>query len=256
MRRLTAGNKAFYQFELLSRNEVLHFTSTKAGWGGDGKCRFTGDTADIFEAYRLELAASLGLPAAGFVFPRQTHSDHVAVAESVTGQADIPDTDALVTNVRGVCVCVQTADCVPVLLFDPEQRAVAAIHAGWRGTVSKIVSKTVEVMRQRFQTKPENLIAGIGPSISGPNYEVSAEVVDRFQTAFAETGGLFQPSEKPGHAYLDLWQANRQLLLEAGVGAGQIEVMGACSYSGDRDFYSARRDGTATGRMVSGIMLR
>lgn len=256
MKKLKTGNKAFYQFDSLLCDDVLHFTSTKTGWGGDGKCRFTGDTPAVFTSYRRELAESLDLQKTQFVFPRQTHSDHVVLIDREMGEADIPDTDALVTNVPGLCVCVQTADCVPVLLFDPEHRAVAAIHAGWRGTVAKIVSKTVRVMQERFQTKPENLIAGIGPSISEPNYEVSADVILRFQTEFAETAGLFRDSGKAGHAYLDLWQANRAVLCECGVPENQIEVMGFCSFDGEADFYSARRDGAATGRMVSGIMLR
>lgn len=255
MKKLKAGSKAFYQFDSLSQKEILHFTSTKTGWGGDGKCRFTGDTPEVFEGYRSELAESLELSQNQFIFPRQTHSDHVVVVDKEMGAADIPDTDALVTNVPGLCICVQTADCVPVLLFDPERRAVAAIHAGWRGTVAKIVPKAIQLMQEHFQTKPENILAGIGPSISGSNYEVSADVIQQFQTEFAETGNLFRGSGKTGHAYLDLWQANRNLLLECGVPENQVEIMGFCSFSGIGDFYSARRDGAATGRMVSGIMI-
>lgn len=246
----------FYQFDSLLQDGILHFTSTKTGWGGDGKCRFTGDTPEIFAGYRRELAESLALGETRFVFPRQTHSDHIAIVEPGFDEIEISDTDALITKVRGLCICVQTADCVPVLLFDPQQRVVAAIHAGWRGTVRQLVSKTVQRMQERFQTQPENLLAGIGPSISGPNYEVSTEVILQFQAEFREPGNLFRDSGKAGHAYLDLWEANRSLLLECGVPDRQIEVMGFCSFAGEADFYSARRDGAATGRMVSGIMLR
>lgn len=256
MKKLSAGNNVFYQFDLLPRDVVFHFTSTKASWGGDGKCRFTGDIPEIFAGYRRELAESSGLNEAQFVFPRQTHSDHIAIVETTAREYDIPDTDALVTNVRGLCICIQTADCVPVLLFDPEHRVVAAIHAGWRGTVGKIVTKTIELMQERFQIKAKNLIAGIGPSISAPNYEVSADVIQRFNNEFELVETLFQPSGKPGHAYLDLWEANRVLLLECGVPESQIEIAGLCSFAEASQFFSARRDGAATGRMVTGIMLR
>ncbi|WP_163715855.1 peptidoglycan editing factor PgeF [Mangrovibacterium lignilyticum] len=255
MKKLQAGKRHFYQFDQFPEEGLLNFCSSKSGWGGDGNCRFTGDSPTIFADYRSELAESLGLQEKQFVFPRQTHSNNVAVVREATTEADIPDTDALITDVPGLCICVQTADCVPVLLYDPKQRVVAAIHAGWRGTVGKIVAKTVEMMQDQFQSKAENLLAGIGPSISAPNYEVSEDVIQQVKNEFSNHEALLTASGNNGKAYLDLWHANKSLLLEMGVPSQQIEVMGFCSFGEKDEFYSARREGAETGRMVCGIIL-
>ncbi|WP_372775968.1 peptidoglycan editing factor PgeF [Mangrovibacterium sp.] len=255
MKKQQAGNKTFYQFEQLLQNGLLHFTSTKRGWAGDGKSRFTGDSPESFAGYRAELAASLGLNGEQFVFPRQTHSDHIQVVHEPMSGVEVPDTDALITDVTGLCICVQTADCVPILLFDPFQRVVAAIHSGWRGTVSKIAAKTLERMQTEFQSKPENILAGIGPSISSKNYEVSADVIQQIERNFPNQANLLHPSANTGRACLDLWAANKSLLMDSGVPENQIEITGFCSFAGDHEFYSARRDGLQTGRMVTGIML-
>lgn len=256
MKKLAVGNKYFYQFDNLAGNGLLHFTSTKAGWGGDGKCRFTGDTTEVFDAHRQELAESWGLQPGQFVFPRQTHSNHVTIVQGQTRSIEIADTDALITDTHGLCICVQTADCVPVLIYDPVQRVVAAVHAGWRGTIGRIAAKTVLKMQEEFQCDPHNLVVGIGPSISGTNYEVSSNVIEAVQESFSDYPELLTPNGKEGKALLDLWKANQVLLTGSGVPAENIEIMGLCSFREKSDFFSARRDGVQTGRMVSGIMLK
>ncbi len=255
MKKINSEQKYFYQFEQFTGDGVLHFSSTKAGWSGDGRCRFTGDSAEVYSGYRRELAESLGLKKSQFIFPRQTHSNHIAVVRKASEALDMEDTDALVTNERGLCICVQTADCVPVLLYDPVRKVVAAIHAGWRGTVSKIVEKTVAKMKDVFQSEPADLLAGIGPSISTSNYEVGEEVIQSVQQNFLDYEQLLIPSGKEGKAYFDLWKANQSVLLGAGLLPQNIEIMHLCSYGEADDFFSARRDGADTGRMVSGIML-
>jgi len=172
-------------------------------------------------------------------------------------QMKIPlaDTDALITNQPGLFVCVQTADCVPVLLYDPQKKVVAAIHAGWKGTVSKIVLKTVQKMTNQFGCQPSDIMAGIGPSIHMHAYEVGPEVVEAIVANFSNSPALLKPSINAGRAYLDLWEANQTALMEAGIPEENIEVMGLCSFEHADLFYSARRDGADTGRMVSGIRL-
>ena len=152
--------------------------------------------------------------------------------------------DALITNVPGYCVCVTTADCVPVLLYDKKQHVVAAVHAGWKGTVKHIVSNVMDHLNKMFGTQGEDVIACIGPSISLESFEVGDEVYD----AFEESG--FDMS------LISLWEANRIELLNLGVPAEQIEVAGICTYIHHDEFFSARRLGIDSGRTLSGIMIR
>lgn len=256
MKVIQANSKQFFQFDHLAKVGVLHFTSTRLGWGRDGYSRFTGDQADEYASFRGELARSLQIAAEKFVFPRQVHGDQVMVVDGPLHSADVPDTDALITNQPGICICVQTADCVPILLFDPVQRVVAAVHAGWRGTVNKIVAKTIHAMQRNFDSQPEDILAGIGPSIHLHAYEVGEEVMVAVRESFPDHRGLLKPADNAQKAYFDMWEANRMVLTDSGVPDGNIEVMGFCSYSHEPLFYSYRREGVKTGRMVSGIMLK
>ncbi len=255
MKKFGVHGKIFYQFNLLDVPGLVHFTSSRPGWGGNGKSRFTGDEPEVYQLFRDELARGLKILPSQLVFPRQVHGSKIeVVTEPVTG--DIAGTDALITQQPNLCICVQTADCVPVLLFDPVQQVIAAVHAGWRGTVSQLVSKTVHAMQLHFDSAPEDLVAGIGPSIHLHAYEVGQEVIQAVRESFDNHRQLLKPAVEEGKAYFDLWEANKSLLLAAGVPEEQIEVMGFCSYSHKELFYSARRDGADTGRMVSGLMLQ
>ncbi|MBP5513836.1 MAG: peptidoglycan editing factor PgeF [Bacteroidaceae bacterium] len=185
----------------------------------------------------------LGLKTEALALPRQTHSDHVLWMHEA-GRPE--DTDAVITDVPGLCVCVKTADCIPVLLYDRKCRVVAAAHAGWRGTVSRIVSKTIAKMG----VPPSELSAIIGPGISQEAFEVGDEVYERFREAGFPIERIAVRKVK---WHLDLWQANRWLLEEAGV--LDIHVAGMCTYKDSARFYSARREGIETGRNMNGIML-
>lgn len=255
MKKFEVHGKMFYQFNGLDLPGVVQFTSTKQGWGGDGKSRFTGDQPETYQSFRGELARGLKIRPSQLVFPRQVHGSKIEVVNGPVA-GDITDTDALITNQANLCICVQTADCVPVLLFDPEQQVIAAVHAGWRGTVSQIVSKTVHAMQLYFDSAPEDIVAGIGPSIHLHAYEVGEEVIQAVRENFDNHRQLLKPSVEEGKAYFDLWEANKSLLIAAGVPDEQIEIMGFCSFSHEQLFYSARRDGVDTGRMVSGLMLQ
>ena len=200
-----------------------------------------------------KLADALALNPRQMVYPDQTHSSCVAAVQEVP-KAVILETDALVSNQPGLCLCVQTADCVPVLLFDPETKVIAAIHAGWRGTVGGIVEKAIGKMTN-YGASAENIVAAIGPSISPEIYEVGDEVVAAARKSIPNVK-LTLHKNGTGNYHFNLWEANRQLLLKNGVLAQNIQVLGACSFSEDEKFYSARRDGIDTGRMVSGIMLK
>ncbi|MDX8337706.1 peptidoglycan editing factor PgeF [Draconibacterium sp. IB214405] len=202
---------------------------------------------------KAKLANALALEVGQMVYPDQTHSSCVVDVNEVPDKV-ISETDALVTSQSELCLCVQTADCVPVLLFDPEAKVVAAIHAGWRGTVGGIVEKAL-VKMTNYGASTENIVAAIGPSISSEIYEVGDEVVNAARESIPNVE-LTLRKNGTGKTHFNLWEANRQLLLKNGVPAQNIEVLGACSFSEDEKYYSARRDGVNTGRMVSGIMLK
>ena len=256
MRKIVQGRLSVLKFESFKKyDDISHFVTTREGWISGTKPRFTGDHESDYAAFRRELAVACDWNPDKFVFPRQTHSDHVAVVTSANKNSTIADTDAIITNEPGMFVCVQTADCVPILIFDPRQKVVAAIHAGWRGTVSKISGKTIQQMIELFGCQPSDLIAGIGPSIHIHAYEVGPEVVSAVQSNFSNYPALLKPSLNEGKAFFDLWEANKTVLIESGIPEENIEVMGLCSFEHAALFYSARREGIDTGRMVSGIRL-
>lgn len=256
MRKMVQGRLSVFKFESFKKyKNIVHFITTKEGWVNGNKPRFTGDSEDIYARFRHELAVSCEAEEKSFVFPRQTHSDRITVVNSGNFANTIDETDALITNEKGLFVCVQTADCVPVLLFDPVKMVVAAVHAGWKGTISKIAGKTVAKMVDSFGCNPTDIVAGIGPSIHMHAYEVGPEVVEAVEANFVNSPALLKPSMNAGHAYFDLWEANQTVLLEAGIREENIEVIGLCSFEHADLFYSARREGSDTGRMVSGIRL-
>ena len=145
--------------------------------------------------------------------------------------------DALITNVPGYCVCVTTADCVPVLLYDRRLQVVAAVHAGWKGTVQHIVSSVMEHMSRNFGTRGADVVACIGPSISLESFEVGDEVYEAFKESGFDMSIISTKKRKTGKHHIDLWEANRSELLYAGIPAGQIEVAGICTYIHQDDKY-------------------
>ena len=168
---------------------------------------------------------------------RQIHSNRIVFAEApgVLGEAD-----ALTTNHSGFVLAVRTADCVPILIADPVHHAIAAVHAGWRGTVSGILRGALEEMSNRFDTSPEDAVVAIGPAIGLCCFEVGPEVAVQFGHAAEKT-------------HIDLIEANRQQALEAGVLAGHISAADRCTRCEPGLFHSFRRDGEQSGRMIAAI---
>ena len=193
---------------------------------------------------------ALGFQLEELALPRQVHSDNVLWMH----EAGRPEaTDAVITDQPGLPVCVKTADCIPVLLYDTRQRIVAAVHAGWRGTVSRIVQKTV---RQMHPFDPKDLHAIIGPGISLQQFEVGDEVYEAFFAAgfpMERIARRFPSSNGEGAWHIDLWDANCFLLQELGV--DDIFVEGTCTRTSE-DFYSARRETINTGRNYNGIVIK
>jgi YfiH family protein len=178
---------------------------------------------------------------------RQIHSNRVIAAEA---PGDAGEGDALISNVPGVTLVVRTADCLPILMADARNHAVAAVHAGWRGTVSEILAETLTVMKDRFGTRPEELVVAIGPGIGGCCYEVSADVAVRFARYFPEREDL------SGTTKIDLAETAVRQLARYGGNLGQIDPSGLCTFCLQGVFHSYRRDRDAAGRMHSSITIR
>lgn len=246
------NQELIYYKIFLGYENVVAFTSTKQTFDTHNP-RFTGDSKDIFENNREMLASKLMIKPDQLVFPRQTHTNSVAEILDIP-ENEIKETDALVTSQTGICLCVQTADCVPILLFDPVNSVIAAIHAGWRGTVKKIVEIAVQKMVLKYNSLPENIVAAIGPSISADIYEIGNEVVKEVKKSIPNAGILLHKNSS-GKYHVNLWEANRQILLENGLHEENIEILGECSFTESNKYFSARKEGVATGRMVSGIMI-
>lgn len=233
--------------------EILAFTTTREDLS-HGKPRFTGKDPDIYMPMRKTLAELLDLDSCQMVFPEQTHSDHIRLVTKKDPPV-LKESDALVTSQKNLCLCIQTADCVPVLVYDPHEKVIAAIHAGWRGTLNRITAKTIEKMKMNFSCSPDNLYAVIGPSIGPEIYETGMEVATLFKSQ-SDNWPDFLILQGNGRYHIDLWNANRYQLEQQGVSNSRIQLLQQCTFHRQDLYYSARRDGTDTGRMVSGIMMR
>lgn len=208
---------------------------------------------------------------------RQIHSDLIHVVDSVP--ASQMAGDGLITNTPGLLLAIQTADCLPIILVDPKHRVVGVFHAGWRGTLKRIVEKGVGEMQRSFGTHPRDLKAAIGPGIRGCCYEVGEEVRDHFESQFAYAGKLFREVEEPnpvrekypmlfltarapGHSelpkkiFLDLAQANRQQLLAVGVPAKSLDTLPLCTNCRTDLLFSYRAEKAKTGRMMAVVGIR
>jgi hypothetical protein len=202
---------------------------------------------------------------------KQIHSALVRLVSSAPAQPC--KGDGSTTREPGVLLAVQTADCVPILLVDPKKRAVAAVHAGWRGTLARITQKIVGRMRFEFGSKPADLLAAIGPSIGPCCYEVGAEFVSKFTAQFADAADYFDEPRSgeepnplqwlnmapPGHqpppknVHLDLRKANRSQLLAAGLRLQNILTSNLCTACHTELFFSYRKEGALSGRLLSVI---
>ena len=191
----------------------------------------------------------------------QVHGCRVAVVDrSDVTREDLEGYDALVTNLRGHAIGVRTADCVPILLFDSGRGVVAAVHSGWKGTVQRISQKTIFTMMDVYGCRSADIRAAIGPCIGRESFQVGEEVVLMFKEQGFPLEGIWHFNDstsdipvESGH-HIDLVGANRWLLEEAGVPSASICSAGIDTYR-DCDFFSARRDGTETGRTISSIKL-
>lgn len=256
MKKIQINDLHLWRFESLEKeSQIKHFVTDRNAYS-NGK-EFTlsysssSDRKEVQKNRHL-VAEAMGIQDSQLYFPSQVHKTRIVTVTRRTSKEELVETDALVTNEKGICIAVMSADCVPILLVDVKNKAIGAVHSGWRGTVAKILEKTLLEMHSKFGTKGDHLIAAIGPSISQESYEVGDEVVQAVYNAFGKESELMIP--QTGHkAKLDLWKANRIQLLQFGVGASQIETSDLCTVKNNNHFFSARKGDT--GRFAAGIML-
>lgn len=259
---------------------LVHGFSTRAGGVSelDGKTVLNlsfmdWDAKENVEENRRRFQLGVGAEEFTLVPMKQIHSDVIHLFRMAPGQPC--KGDAAATNCPGLLLAVQTADCVPVLLADPKKRAVAAVHAGWRGTLGRIAEKTVGRMRLEFGSRPQDLLAALGPSIGPCCYEVGAEFVAKFSAQFADAAKYFDEPRSgeepnplqwlnmapPGHqpppknVHLDLRKANRSQLVAAGVRPQNIFVSDLCTACRRDLFFSYRKEGAPSGRLLSVVGL-
>lgn len=253
-----------WQFDHLSKDSsILHYTSGREGGLSSGtfeslniSLSVSDDPENVIEN-RKRLAAELEMSPDKFIFPEQTHSDHIKVIQSPEEvREEIKDTDGLITNQKDICISVLTADCVPILFYDPVRRVIGAAHAGWRGTVSMLARKMIETFKSEFNSRPSDILVGIGPSIGPDTYEVGEEVIIGIKSSFGSESNLVLNEKDNNKAYLNLWKANRILLEHMRVPPENIEKALLCTYTDDEFFFSARRLGKDCGRFGTGIMLK
>jgi polyphenol oxidase len=250
----------FYRFEHLQKYpELLHMVTTKSS---DLPYSFslalhTGEDPTKIIANRKSLSRLLNTDhKLHYIVANQTHSDHIKVIKKQESKGwesledAIEDCDALITDIEGVVLSILTADCVPVILYDKKKKVVAAVHAGWKGTQAEIVKKTVEKMVETFGSTPNDILAGIAPSIGSCCYEVGEDVAGHF---FKTPEAFTQKDEK---YMLDLSYLNKKQLLDAGIEKENIEMSHICTACEVERFFSYRKEKGCSGRFMSMIGLK
>lgn len=215
-------------------------------------CDYTGDEPNHIAQCREELCRSLGIDADHLVTARQTHSAEVAVIDSVPTEP-LVGVDALVTRLQGVALGVFTADCVPIILCDPAAGVIAAVHAGWRGTVAGIVCNAVKAM-ESVGANVDRIEAVVGPSICQKCFEVGDEVVAEFARHALSLNSIIVRNSATFKAHIDLAAANCHQMEQSGVPRQNILLSGLCTKCRPSQFFSARNLGVNSGRVFTGII--
>jgi YfiH family protein len=241
-----------YRYELfLPFPEMVHGISTRAA---GTLCTGPGEGTEDVRRNLDRIAHGLGFHPASIVRAQQVHGDAVRAVHGGHAGKSVPRTDALICREGGVVLLTLSADCPLISMFDPDTPAVGLVHAGWRGSVKGIAVRAVEAMKQTFGSRPDRLLAGIGPSIGPCCYEVGPEVAKAVAEAYDWGDSCIRRGEKGGH--LDLWGLNRRQLLEAGLVPEHIESAGLCTRCRTDLFFSYRHAKGPTGRFGSFLGLR
>ena len=250
----------YYAFEHLTNAGIKHGFSTRIG--GVSKGRFaslnfgysSGDCVDAVKQNYNLFCNALGVDSVNIVTGVQVHGTNIEIADGT--KTKFESTDGLMTDKKDVVLTTYYADCVPLLFYDPIKRVIANAHAGWRGCAMDMAGKVIFAMKQHFNCDPANILAGIGPSISVKNFEVSEDVVQEFKKMLPFSQDFIYNSEIQKNKYhVDLWGVCQKSMINAGLLTQNIEVAGLCTFENKELFHSHRRDGLPRGSMIAIICL-
>ncbi len=258
----------YLTYPLLSETDVVrHAFTTRLGGVSTGYCATMnlsttrGDDPEAVKENTRRIAAAIGVEPGNMVYTHQTHTTNVAIVEEKDKGSHFDETDGLITNVPGICLVTFYADCVPLYFVDPVKKVIALSHSGWKGTVGKMGKVTVEKMTRYFDCDPADIVAAIGPSICADCYEVSEDVIDAFRTSFDESlwSRLFyQKADQKGtdKYQLSLWNANEEVLKEAGITPDHIAVTNLCTHCNPDLLFSHRTTGNKRGNLSALLALK
>jgi polyphenol oxidase len=251
---------SLYRFESFNSPQLGHaFISRKGGvspdpWLSLNQGGTVGDARENVVENRKRAFEAIDRPVESIYDVWQVHGTEVVCTDTSRSlEVDHVKADAIFTNNPEVTLFMRFADCVPILIYDPKRKVVGIIHAGWQGTVKKIVEQAIEVIKDHYHCEPADMIAGIGPSIGPCHYQVGEEVVEAVKMAFGNRARelIEYRNERP---YFDLWNANKILLQENGVKF--IQTAGVCTACNTDEWYSHRAEHGKTGRFAAAIFLR
>jgi hypothetical protein len=247
-----SNNLKYFRFQSFPQEKLNHgIFSRHGGVSPDSFCSLNvgesaGDSRENVLENRKRILNVFDKPLSSIFDVWQIHSDVIVYTENPRPNGSKhTQADAILTNSSNVSLFMQFADCVPILVYDPKKNLIGIIHAGWQGTVKRIVQKTILFMQEKFQSDPVDIIAGIGPSIGPDHYEVGKNVVIEIEEKLSDIKLDILLTEN-NKTYLDLWNANKLLLEIAGV--TKIEISEICTACNLKDWYSYRREGQKSGR--------
>lgn len=255
-----SGELKYYEFKSFADQDVcVRFYSRQGGvspepWSSLNQGGTVGDLRDHVVENRRKVFADLQRPVDSIFDVWQVHGNQVICTDTPRDlNGGHQKADAIFTDKEEITLFMRFADCVPIVLFEPQKRVVGIVHAGWQGTVNAVVVKAVESIRERYGVEPGKLMAGIGPSIGPDHYQVRADVSDQVLKTFgASSSELLTSSD--GNLFLNLWKANELLLRRAGV--AKIETSEICTACNTEDWYSHRKEKGKTGRFGAAAFLR
>lgn len=204
-----------------------------------------GDDKEIVKENRCAFFNSIGLKPEQIAYQKQIHSDIIKFVEK---PGPVGESDALITKFVGIGLAISSADCTPIFIYDKQNKVIAAVHSGWKGTQKRILKKTLNNLKQHYNSKADKLYIYIGPSISQKNYEVGKDVAILFDQKYLKL--------ENGKIYLDVLGANVDMLLEFGIQNEHIEVSTLCTFEQKDLLHSYRRDGKLSGRSLGVIALK
>ncbi|MCL2575579.1 MAG: peptidoglycan editing factor PgeF [Defluviitaleaceae bacterium] len=260
MIRREKNGVVWFEFENLAEHNIRHcFTTRIGGVSNDGYSSlnlgfYNGDDINNIHENFLRTCNTIGFDPTRVVLSNQMHGTHI---EKIQEKRDVEKTDGLVTDVVGITLATYYADCVPILLYDPINRAVANAHAGWRGVAADMPSEAVKAMTKFYKTNPNDLLAGIAPSISAKYFEVGADVAEIFKKSLPFSSNfVYNSASVQNKFHIDLWGVCRESLINAGLAPQNIEIANLCTYERDDLFFSHRRSqGAPRGNMLAMIQL-